>query len=298
MRGRLRASAEDRNGPAPGPFPRRASAAPFQGRDVEPVGAGEPRAHLQAAAREAHHWRQDRHGLGHDALRRDHREGLAHPPEQALDRPVILPRQQRAGDVGDAARPAAPAAPPCRGRRLLGQARRRGSRAAAATWRRGCAARCRCRCRVRRPRRGPPCRRGQSASTRARPARGVSTSALAPARRRRSWIGARRRGSPSVAITRPSFCIRDASARVLPPPPAQRSTTVSPGLAPRAARELRALVLDLVPAVQELGLDMQRRPAPVGADRDAQAVGRVRGRLGVKVPERRQRLVAAAPAGC
>jgi hypothetical protein len=55
------------------------------------------------------------------------------------------------------------------------------------------------------------------------------------------------------------------------------------------ARELRALVLDLVPALQEFRLDVERRPAPVGADRDAQALRREGRRRAVQMAERRQR---------
>src|SRR5712691_2077666 len=61
---------------------------------------------------------------------------------------------------------------------------------------------------------------------------GVRTSALwTPARDSRSWIGASCRLSRSVAISRPLPCIIAASARVLPPAPAQRSITCSPGFA-------------------------------------------------------------------
>ncbi len=62
---------------------------------------------------------------------------------------------------------------------------------------------------------------------------GVRTCTLrAPERLSRSWIGASRRLSSSVAKIWPLFSIMAASASVLPPAPAHRSTTCSPGLAP------------------------------------------------------------------
>ena len=81
----------------------------------------------------------------------------------------------------------------------------------------------------------------------------------------------------SVAWIWPLFAIRAAIASVLPPAPAQRSTTCSPGFTRgQERRELRALVLDLEPALEELRLAVQRRPAPVLAERDAQADRRMR----------------------
>ena len=74
-----------------------------------------------------------------------------------------------------------------------------------------------------------PCR---SASVSALP-RGVRTCTLrAPERSSRSWIGARRRLSSSVAKIWPWLSIMAASASVLPPAPAHRSITCSPAFAP------------------------------------------------------------------
>ena len=82
---------------------------------------------------------------------------------------------------------------------------------------------------------------------------GARTSALCtPARDSRSWIGASWRLSRSVAISRPLPPIIAASASVLPPAPAQRSITCSPGFAAEQQRgELRALVLHLDGALDE-----------------------------------------------
>ena len=57
-------------------------------------------------------------------------------------------------------------------------------------------------------------------------------------------------------------------------------------------RELRALVLHLDEALHVSGFRGERRPAPVRADRDAQADRRQRRRLGAQMRERLQRLLA------
>ena len=56
-----------------------------------------------------------------------------------------------------------------------------------------------------------------------------------PARSSRAKIGASRRLSASKANTWPRLASSAASASVLPPPPAQRSSTCSPGLAPASS---------------------------------------------------------------
>ena len=75
-----------------------------------------------------------------------------------------------------------------------------------------------------------------------------------------------------------------ASASVLPPPPAQRSTHLLAGLhAGQERGELRALVLDLEPALDEFGLGLHGRAAPVLAGRDAQAERRERRLAGAEM---------------
>ena len=163
--------------------------------------------------------------------------------EEAAHLRAVLLVEHRAGDVGDAAAGLEQRHGAVEHLGLLLDAAARARPAACAIWRPGCAARHRCRCRARR-----------SAPDRMRPARssispptdfGVRTCTLrAPERVSRSWIGASRRLSSSVAKIWPLFSIIAASAKVLPPAPAQRSTTCSPGLAPRKQRrQLRALVL-------------------------------------------------------
>ena len=150
----------------------------------------------------------------------------------------------------------------------------------------------RCRCRVHR-----------SARDRCAPARssispptdfGVRTCTLrAPERARRSWIGASRRLSSSVANTCPLFCIMAAKANVLPPAPAHRSTTCSPGFAPAEQRgQLRALVLHLDHAFEESRLGMDRRAFGVGRKPHAQGPGRPAARLGLQVGQHAGNLVA------
>ena len=163
-------------------------------------------------------------------LRRRHDRKLRMAGEEGPDLRAVFRRQHRAGDVGD---------PPARldQRQPRDPAPRPGPSAgsparpgASAIWRRGCGARCRCRCRARRSR-TRSAEALMSASVSASPF-GARTSALwTPARDSRSWIGASWRLSLSVAISRPLPSIIAASASVLPPAPAQRSITCSPGLA-------------------------------------------------------------------
>ncbi len=188
---------------------------------------------------------------------------------------VVLLRQQRAGDVDDpAARPDQPrgarsstaACSATRVARLPGLRAPLGVGVAppGAVPVQGASTSTRSAC---------PSRSASHVGTAAAAAGRAHLAAAAPARRRRSWIGASRRGSPSLATRRPAVLIIAASARVLPPPPAQR---VDHRLARPGARqqggELRALVLDLEPAVEEFRLDMQGGAAAVVADRHPQAV--------------------------
>ena len=88
------------------------------------------------------------------------------------------------------------------------------------------------------------------------------------ARFSRSKIGARRLRSESVAKTWPRLPMAAAMASDLPPAPAQRSSTCSPGCgAGEQRRELAALVLDLEPALLEAGLDLEVGVAAVADDR-------------------------------
>ena len=84
-----------------------------------------------------------------------------------------------------------------------------------------------------------------------------------------------------------------ASASVLPPAPAHRSTTCSPGLrVGQQGRELRAFVLDFDQALQERRLGVDRRVLGLRAELDAQAERRPARRLGRKMGERGLRLLA------
>ncbi len=240
------------------------SAATRDDGHVEAVRPGAERAHLHPVGGGAHRLPQRgrprrQHVLRSRPRRNARASATAGRPPQRRSR-----RQERAGDVDDP--PARPhqRAPPGRGPAPARPCGARGCRAAAATWRPDCAARCRSRCRARRP---PPGRRlpsrSSSTSARALPLRGVRTSASAPDRRSRSWIGARRRGSPSVAIRRAPFpvCgregqglaaaagaeIDDGLARLAAPPGARRaasprpgSRTSHPGTPPRHAAPGRA----------------------------------------------------------
>lgn len=72
---------------------------------------------------------------------------------------------------------------------------------------------------------------------------------------------------------------------------------ISPARGGQECGELRSFVLDLVPAVQELRLHVQRRTAPIGTDRNAQTRRRVGCRRGIEGRQRRQHRVAVAAQG-
>ena len=167
--------------------------------------------------------------------RHDRREVLRCRARKAAHGLVVLLRQHRAGDVDERPPGFTSRAAAVEHRRLLLAAHRRGCPGAGAIWRPGCGARCRSRCRAHRPARRSSLP-SRSASASAVP-RGVRTWTLrTPARCRRSWIGARRRVSLSVAKIWPLLSISAASASVLPPPRRRGRAPARPAARRRAAR--------------------------------------------------------------
>ena len=190
------------------------------------------RGHLQAVAGGALRTRPASRGRHRPPPLRGRSRLEAGPARQeGCDRAVVLRRQHRAGDVGDAPARLHEAAARSSTAACSLRAGRRGCRAARAIWRPGCAARCRCPCRAHRRAPDLPCRRDAPSGRRLCPRRAdldVAHAGPRRAGRRSARAGACRcrwrrsgRDCPSGA----------ASASVLPPPPAQRSITCSPGSA-------------------------------------------------------------------
>ena len=113
-----------------------------------------------------------------------------------------------------------------------------------------------------------------------------------PARDSRSKIGASCRLSESVAISRPLPCIIAASASVLPPAPAQRSITCSPGLAAEnSAASCEPSSCTSIAPLMKSSSDCTPGIAGVGGEIDAQAERRPRRRPGVQMRQRGQHLL-------
>ena len=217
-----------------------------------------------AAAREA------RARAAGDDLGRRHARELRLAGEERRDLVLVLLGQQRAGDIDE---PAAGLDEAARRRQAAPPARRCARRArarSAAIWHRAAAARRRCRCRARRSARRPCGRRDRRARRRPR----------APGRCGRRRASADRRSARAARgrcrWRRPGPCCpcAAASASVLPPAPAQRSSTCSPGLGADHERgDLAALVLHLEPALLEGRLDLHVGVAAL-ACRSARCAGR------------------------
>ena len=160
--------------------------------------------------------------------------------------------------------------------RACSAARRSSSRLRrAASAPRDCAARCRCPSTAHRPARRRPCP-CQSASASALAARVEQHASRPSAPRRARARGASRDRRPRSVSRRaacPRFSIAAASASVLPPAPAHRSITVSPGRAADAPRRRagcrspgpRSARRDTRPIARPAVPDGRRRPCGVGS---------------------------------
>ena len=160
----------------------------------KPVGPGPQRRHLEPVPGEAQASLRSSNPAFTSTGAESTEAGVA--PGILGDGLVVLLRQDRTGDVDDAPegfrrRAAWSSTAACSWRRVSGFP------AAGAIWRPGCGATCPCRCTARPPGPHRSCRRGPSPHRPWPSASGPGR--CAPARASRSWIGARRRVSPSVA---------------------------------------------------------------------------------------------------